>query len=88
MSIPAVPEELEATLRRLRWQCRRGMKELDLVLTRYLDQHFRSASAHEQQNFERLLTVEDDRLWEWVLGRSTAEDPELHALVQRLRRAD
>jgi antitoxin CptB len=82
------PGDLVALQRKLRWQCRRGMKELDLVLVRYLDAHFSSASAEEQQNFVRLLESEDDQLWAWILGRSNPQDPELDALVQRIRGAD
>jgi antitoxin CptB len=71
--------------RQLRWQCRRGMKELDFLLVRYLDTHFSAASATDRQNFVRLLTVEDDQLWAWFLGRSQPEDSELNALVQLIR---
>lgn len=74
-----------ASQRRLRWQCRRGMKELDFLLLRWLDAHFISASASERHNFERLLKVEDDQLWAWFVGRSHSQDPELDALVQRIR---
>lgn len=88
MNPSELDEDAAAMLRRLRWQCRRGMKELDVVLTRYLDRRFSVASAQERQNFERLLKVEDDRLWDWVLGRAPAEDPEFHALIERLRSPD
>ena len=77
------PEATE--LKRLRWKCRRGMKELDFLLLRWLDANFIAASASERHNFERLLTVEDDQLWAWFLGRSQPQDPELDALVQRIR---
>ena len=74
--------------RKLRWQCRRGMKELDLVLVRYLDRHFIAASASERHNFVRLLETEDDQLWAWILGRSHPQDAELDALVQRVRSSE
>jgi antitoxin CptB len=82
------PSDISALQRKLRWQCRRGMKELDLVLVRYLDRHFMSASASERHNFVRLLESEDDQLWAWILGRSNPQDPELDALVQRICSAD
>jgi len=77
----------EGSLRALRWQCRRGMKELDLLLVRWLDAHFIAASASERHNFERLLQAEDDQLWSWLRGRGHSPDPELDALVQRIRGA-
>lgn len=89
MSVQPADEQAVVQLqRKLRWQCRRGMKELDLVLVRYLDRHFIAASASERHNFVRLLETEDDQLWAWVLGRSHPQDPELDALVQRVRSAD
>jgi antitoxin CptB len=72
-------------LQRLRWRSRRGMRELDQLFGRYLDRLWGDASAAERATFERLLACEDDRLWRWFLGYDTAEDAELHALVERIR---
>ena len=72
-------------LQRLRWRCRRGMRELDQLFTRYLDRVWPAASVEDRKTFERLLACEDDRLWRWFLGYEIAEDPELHALVERIR---
>ena len=74
-----------AALQRLRWRSRRGMRELDQLFGRYLDRLWSDASAAERATFERLLACEDDRLWRWFLGYETAEDPQLHALVERIR---
>lgn len=82
-----VEASAEATLRRLRWQCRRGMKEMDLLLLRHLDGPFRDADRASREDFERLLAVEDDVLWSWLLGRSRSADPGLHALVESIRNA-
>ena len=72
-------------LRRLRWRCRRGMRELDQLLTRWLDREWARASESERGVFLRLLDCEDDRLWRWFLGHETAPDVELDALIQRMR---
>lgn len=74
-----------AELQRLRWRCRRGMRELDQLFGRYLDRSWADASAEQRMVFERLLGCEDDRLWRWFLGYETPEDAELHALVERIR---
>ncbi len=61
---PIEPEELG----RLRWRCRRGMKELDVLLARYMDQRFCAASKAEQEAFRRLLESEDTALYGYCLG--------------------
>lgn len=83
MSDPTVPAD--AGLRRLRWRCRRGMRELDQLLTRYLDQQWAAASNAEHGVFLRLLDSEDDTLWRWFTGRERPTDDALDALVQRIR---
>ncbi len=72
-------------LQRLRWRCRRGMRELDQLFTRYLDRAWVTASVEERAVFEGLLACEDDRLWRWFLGYEVSEDAELHAMVERIR---
>ena len=72
-------------LQRLRWRCRRGMRELDQLFTRYLDRVWVTASVDERTVFERLLACEDDRLWRWFLGYEVPEDTELHVMVERIR---
>jgi antitoxin CptB len=73
-----------AELRRLRWRCRRGMRELDQLMLRYLDRRWLGATPAERAQFERLLDCEDDRLWRWFMGRERPEDAELAAAVERI----
>jgi len=73
-------------LSRLRWLCRRGMKELDLVMSAYLERHYDSASASRQAQFRDLLQMPDPDLYNLLLGRSESNDPELAALLQVLRK--
>jgi antitoxin CptB len=71
---------------RLRWRCRRGMRELDVLLERWLDEHWCAAGAEDRVSFERLLDCEDDRLWAWMTGRETPSDEALAAIVRRITR--
>ncbi len=73
-----------ADLRRIRWRCRRGMRELDQLMLRWLDQRWAAASEAQRGVFLRLLDCEDDRLWRWFLGERP-EDAELDAIVQDIR---
>ena len=75
----------EAELRRLRWKSRRGMRELDQLLGRYLDREWRQSSHAERGVFLRLLETEDDRLWHWFMGHEVAGDVEIQTLVERIR---
>lgn len=74
-----------AELSRLRWRCRRGMRELDQLLLRYLERRWQEAPDEERGDFLRLLECEDDRLWRWLLGREAPGDAALGAIIERIR---
>jgi len=61
----------------LRWRCRRGMKELDLLLERFLQNHYPGAPRERQRAFERLLSFPDPLLAELLLG-PCAGTPDAH----------
>jgi len=75
-----------AELQRLRWRARRGMRELDQLLERWLARCWADAPAHERALFERLLDCEDDVLWSWCLGHAAPSDAELAALIHAITR--
>ncbi len=75
----------DAELGRLRWRSRRGMRELDRLLERWLDRRWAVASEAERGLFRQLLECEDDRLWLWFLGHEHPQDVDLDALVQSIR---
>ena len=72
-------------LTKLRWQCRRGTKELDFLLLRYLDSRYALADADEQALFVELLTFEDDELIAVLLGDLDVEAAGMMALVGKIR---
>jgi antitoxin CptB len=61
-------------LRRLRWRCRRGMKELDVLLERYLAQAFPTADVARREAFARLLELPDPELHAQIVGEAPAMD--------------
>ena len=75
----------EVELRKLRWRCRRGMRELDQLFGRYVDRQWAQAPEAERGVFLRLLDCEDDKLWRWFMGYEHCPDAELAALVERIR---
>jgi antitoxin CptB len=72
-------------LSRLRWLCRRGMKELDVVMSGYLEQYYESDSRENREYFKSLLEMPDPELYRLLLGRSEAEDPGIGRFVEFLR---
>lgn len=72
-------------LNKLRWRCRRGTLELDLMLTRYLERCFVDAGPTEQAAFLQLLTLEDSELMRYLMGEQLPEEVALQALVLRIR---
>ncbi len=72
-------------LDRIRWQCRRGMLELDLVLNRFVEQELEGLAPAELETFRQLLDQPDPLLLAWVMAQETTPAP-YAALVQRLRR--
>lgn len=70
---------------RTRWQCRRGMLELDLVLTRFLDGHYPRLDADGKRAFDQLLAYPDHELWNLILGRAECGEARLKPVVALLR---
>lgn len=69
---------------RLAWRCRRGTKELDMLLRGFLDSQYSLLQPAEQTTFAKLLELQDPVLLEWFWGR--AEPPEdLAAMIARIR---
>ena len=75
----------EAELKRLRWRCRRGMRELDQLMLRYLDRAWAQDSESQRGVFLRLLDCEDDKLWRWFMGYDVPGNDEIAALLERIR---
>ncbi|MGY0504632.1 FAD assembly factor SdhE [Luteimonas sp. e5] len=74
-----------AELRRIRWRCRRGMRELDQLLERYLAHAWATDSESQRAVFLRLLDCEDDKLWRWFMGYEDCPDVEIASLIERIR---
>ena len=72
-------------LAKLRWQCRRGTKELDFLLQRYLDSGYLLTDEEEKALFVELLTLEDDELIGVLLGELEVETKAMKILVGKIR---
>jgi antitoxin CptB len=70
---------------RLKWKCRRGLLELDLVLDRFLQTQAAALSDAEADALGELLEQGDNDLWDLVIGRTDRVDARLHGILARLR---
>ena len=70
---------------RLRWRCRRGMRELDLMLTAWLEVGFDHSSPQQRSEFEQLLELPDPDLQRYLLWGARPDEPERAVLVQAIR---
>ena len=72
-------------LNRLRWRCRRGMLENDLILERFLDARGEAITDREIAALDRLLKLGDNELWDLLSGRQESEDAAVKPLLEALR---
>jgi len=74
-------------LNRLRWRCRRGMLENDLILARFLDARGAQMTDADVAALDRLLDLTDNDLWDLLSGRAETEEAAARPLLQALRAA-
>lgn len=68
-----------------RWQCRRGMLELDILLNNFVDKKVATLTQQEKESFELLLSYPDQTLLDLLLGNSVSSDPSISALVLQIQ---
>jgi antitoxin CptB len=79
-----VSPSLDQEARRLLWRCRRGMKELDVLLERFARRELPGSTSEQRQTLARFLELPDPELVDYLLGQAIPPDPELARLVQRI----
>ena len=72
-------------LSRLRWRCRRGFLENDLILTRLLERRGANFSSEEHEQLLSLIALDDNDLWEIIAGRTDTFPAGAGAMVATLR---
>jgi antitoxin CptB len=69
---------------RLRWRCRRGLLELDIVLARFVERHYDALADSQRAAFIALLDAPDNDLWDMISGRKSATEPAQRELLELL----
>ncbi|GKS69612.1 antitoxin CptB [Nitrosomonas sp. PY1] len=72
---------------RARWRCRRGMLELDIILQRFLDSYYLQLNNQQLEQFERLLDLPDNDLWDLITGRQVLKDNRLLIVLNLLQKS-
>lgn len=70
---------------KLRWACRRGMLELDVLLGNFLEEAYINLSTEDQAVFVKLLDCNDQELFMWLTGKEKSVDPLLMSMVEKIR---
>ena len=72
---------------KLRWRCRRGMKEVDVLLLGYLERYYDTARAEERRLFADLLELQDPHLHAYLIGLEAPADPAVAQVIGKIRAA-
>lgn len=74
-------------LSQLRWHCRRGMLELDLLLNSFLDKEYVSLNAQQSELFVKVLDYPDQVLFDLLMEKMQSSDDSVAKLVERIRKS-
>ena len=72
-------------LSRLKWACRRGMLELDVLLGNFLEEAYPGLSAPEKEYFVDLLNCTDPEIFAWIMGHEKPADPHFLLITEMIR---
>jgi len=85
MRTPTLADVDPRRVARIRWRCRRGMLENDLILTHFLDAHAATLTEERVTMLDRLLDLPDNELWDLIAGRIEPTDASVRPLLDELR---
>jgi len=73
-------------IKKLAWRCRRGTKELDVLMQKYLNDYYQTANEELQHAFERMLDMQDPELYDLLVGRQASEDQSINKVIEYIYR--
>lgn len=79
-----MPDKVDSALR---WRCRRGMLELDILLNEFVDKKYTQLDYNEKQTFDQVLDYPDQLLFDLFLGHMQSSDNSVSDLVQTIRQS-
>lgn len=82
MAMPATADHSE-----LRWRCRRGMLELDIIFNDFLDKAYAELDQQQKELLDQMLDYPDQLLFDLFLGNITSSDKDISSFVTYIRHA-
>jgi antitoxin CptB len=74
-------------LERVRWRCRRGLLELDIVLGRFIDTRYAQLDEDGQHAFDELLDMPDTTLWDMIAGKQAPRQESQRIVLEWIKAA-
>ena len=75
----------QTNLNHLYWRCRRGVKELDVIFTRFVETDYLDLSEEQKKAFEKILETQDPIIMDWLFGRSEPTNKIIKQLINKLK---
>ncbi|MEM7400635.1 MAG: succinate dehydrogenase assembly factor 2 [Pseudomonadota bacterium] len=73
-------------IKKLSWRCRRGTKELDVLMQKFLNEFYLETAPELQQAFERMLDMQDPELYDLLVGRQKSTDQNINKVIEYIYR--
>lgn len=71
-------------LHKLAWRCRRGTKELDVLMQKFLNKYYQSTTPELQFAFEKMLDMQDPELYDLLIGRQKSPDKFINQVIEKI----
>jgi len=72
-------------MKQLQWRCRRGIKEMDILLENFVSMHYPTLSEADKQAFFAMLDEADPDLWNWIRGKTEPENSSYEPVLAILK---
>jgi antitoxin CptB len=72
-------------IEKIKWKCRRGTKELDLLLGKFFDQFFMDSDNKKKEAFVRLIDMQDPEIYDLLIGKKKAQNSDIESVIKLIR---
>ena len=70
---------------RLLWRCRRGIKEMDIILQDFVNNSYEQLSNENKNAFSNLLDEQDLDILNWIMGKDEPADSKLIGIINIIK---